>query len=258
MLMKRLNEKVAIITGASKGIGKGIAAVFAREGAKLLLVARNEQALKEAANELKNYSSQIDFVRGDISSATDMENMVKTAMEKFGRIDILCQNAGIFPEKRIENMSETDWDYVNDINLKGTFLAVKACLHVMQQQQYGRIVVISSITGPRTGNPGLAHYAATKAGINGFIKTAAIEFAKYNITINAVEPGNILTEGMQGLGQEYIQAQEQSIPLGKLGQPEDIGFAAAFLASDEAKYITGQSIIVDGGQTLPESRYAVS
>jgi 3-oxoacyl-[acyl-carrier protein] reductase len=136
---------------------------------------------------------------------------------------------------------------------------VKACLPHMKEEGYGRIVVTSSITGPRVGNPGLAHYAASKAGINGFIRTAAIEFAQHGITINAVEPGNILTPGMDAqIGADYIRAQEQSIPLGRLGEPEDIAHATLFLASDEAKYITGQSIIVDDGQILPESRFAVS
>jgi 3-oxoacyl-[acyl-carrier protein] reductase len=127
----------------------------------------------------------------------------------------------------------------------------------MRKQNYGRIVVTSSITGVRTGNPGLAHYAASKAGINGFIKTAAIELAPYNITINSVEPGNILTESLNILGTDYIKAQERAIPLGYLGTPEDIGYAAAYLASDEARYVTGQSIVVDGGQTLPESHYDI-
>ena len=172
---------------------------------------------------------------------------------------MLCHNAGIFPSVRIEDMSEADWMHVNDVNLKGTFLTVKACLPAMKKQSYGRIVITSSITGPRTGNPGLAHYAATKAGINGFMRTAAIEFAKHHITINGVEPGNIMTEGMDvQLGADYIRDQEQSIPMGKLGTPEDVGYAALFLASDEAKYITGTTIVVDGGQTLPESRFAVS
>ena len=185
--------------------------------------------------------------------------MARAAVERFGRIDMLCQNAGIYPKVRIADMSEADWDRVHAINLKGTFLTVTACLPQMVQQGYGRIVITSSITGPRTGNPGLARYAATKAGINGFIRTAAIEFARHGIPINAVEPGNIMTPGMEDqLGADCIRAQEQSIPMGKLGEPEDIAIAMLFLAGDEAKYITGQTIVVDSGQTLPESRFAVS
>jgi len=257
-MSKRLEQKVAIITGASKGIGKGIAKVFAREGAKLLLVARSAGELERTAAEIRADGAEVSLACADISHAPDMKKMADAALKAYGRIDILCQNAGIFPSTRIEDMSEAQWDEVHAINLKGTFLAIKACLPAMEKQKYGRIVITSSITGPRTGQPGLAHYAATKAGINGFIKTAAIEFAKYNITINAIEPGNILTEGMEGLGPQYIRDQELSIPLGKLGTPEDCGHAALFLASDEARYITGQSIVVDGGQTLPESRFAVS
>ncbi len=251
-MSKRLKNKIAIITGASKGIGKGIARVFAQEGAKLLLVARNEKDLLNTAKELQQYSADINIFSADISSNNDMKKMAAICFGKYGRIDILCQNAGIFPSRRITDMDETDWDHVHNTNLKGTFFSIKACLPVMQQQHYGRIVLISSITGPRVGNPGLAHYGASKAGMNGFMKTAALEFAEHNITINAVEPGNILTEGMAGLGEKYIHAQEQAIPLKKLGLPEDIGYATAFLASDEARYITGQSIIVDGGQILPE------
>jgi 3-oxoacyl-[acyl-carrier protein] reductase len=258
-MSKRLDQKVAIITGASKGIGKGIAKVFAREGAKLLLVARSESDLQKTAAEIRDGgAAEISFMCADISQAADMRKMADTALTKFGRVDILCQNAGIFPSTRIDDMSESEWDQVHATNLKGTFLAIKACLPAMEKQKYGRIVITSSITGPRTGQPGLAHYAATKAGINGFIKTAAIELARYNITVNAIEPGNILTEGMEGLGAQYIRDQELSIPLGKLGTPEDCGHAVLFLASDEAQYITGQTIIVDGGQTLPESRFAVS
>src|SRR5699024_7968409 len=147
----------------------------------------------------------------------------------------------------------------NDINLKGTFLAVKACLPNMIDNKYGRIVITSSITGNKTGAPGLTHYAASKGGVNGFIKSAAVELAKYNITVNGVEPGNILTEGMEDvLGDDYIKAQEATIPVGKLGEPEDIAYTTLFLASDEAKYITGQGITVDGGQTLPESLETVN
>lgn len=256
---KRLDAKVAIITGSGRGIGRGIAKLFAAEGAKVLVADLDEITGGKTVDEIQKAGGEASFVKVDTSKKPDTENMARAAVERYGRIDILCQNAGIYPEVRIQNMTEADWDNVHAINLKGTFLTVKACLPQMITQKYGKIVVTSSITGPKTGNPGLAHYAATKAGINGFIRTAAIEFAKHNITVNGVEPGNILTEGMkQQLGPEYIRAQEQSIPMGRLGEPEDVAYAMLFLASDESRYITGQTIVVDGGQILPESRFAVS
>jgi 3-oxoacyl-[acyl-carrier protein] reductase len=255
----RLKGQASIVTGAGKGIGRAIAQVFAAEGARVLVADVDEESARATAADLERADAEAVAVRVDISRGADAAAMARAGVERFGRIDVLCQNAGIYPEVRIADMTEADWDRVHAINLKGTFLTVKACLPQMIRQGYGRIVITSSITGPRTGNPGLAHYAATKAGINGFIRTAAIEFASHGITINAVEPGNIMAPGMEDqLGADYIRAQEQSIPMGKLGEPEDIGYAMLFLAGDEAKYITGQTIVVDGGQTLPESRFAVS
>lgn len=254
----RLKCKASIVTGAGKGIGRGIAQVFAAERAKVLVADLDQGAARTTANDLERGGAEAAALRIDVSSAADAEAMARAAVERFGRIDVQCQNAGICPEVRIADMSEADWDRVHAIDLKGTFLTVKACLPQVVQQGYGRIVITSSITGPRTGNPGLARYAATKAGINGFIRTAAIEFARHGITINAVEPGNIMTPGMEDqLGADCIRAQEQSIPMGTLGEPEDIAIAMLFLAGDEAKYITGQTIVVDSGQTLPESRFAV-
>jgi 3-oxoacyl-[acyl-carrier protein] reductase len=175
----RLKGKASIVTGAGKGIGGGIAQVFAAEGAKVLVADLDEGAARATADELERAGAKAAALRVDVSAAADAEAMARAAIERFGRIDVLCQNAGIYPEVRIADMTEADWDRVHAINLKGTFLTVKACLPQMVQQSYGRIVITSSITGPRTGNPGLAHYAATKAGINGFIRTSAIEFARH-------------------------------------------------------------------------------
>jgi 3-oxoacyl-[acyl-carrier protein] reductase len=155
-------------------------------------------------------------------------------------------------------MSPEAWDEVMDTNLKGTFLAIKACVPHLKNSSQGRIVITSSITGPVTGYPGWTHYGATKAGQLGFMRTACIELAKYGITVNAVMPGNIVTEGLQGLGADYLKTMAASIPLKRLGAVEDIGNAAAFFASKEAAYITGQTIIVDGGQILPESLEALA
>jgi 3-oxoacyl-[acyl-carrier protein] reductase len=163
------------------------------------------------------------------------------------------QNAGIYPWTLIENMAPAEWDRVLDVNLKGTFLAAQACLKPMKAQHYGRMVFTSSITGPRVSSPGHGHYSASKAGINGFIRAAAIEFSAYGITVNGVEPGNILTEGMLShRSTKFIASMEAMIPLGRLGTPRDVANAALYLASSEAEYVTGTTIVVDGGQILPE------
>jgi 3-oxoacyl-[acyl-carrier protein] reductase len=248
-----LLNQVVIITGASRGIGKGIAQQFAREGAKLVLVGRDKSALEIAVQELQ---TQAIYVQADVSNPKDMEKMVQDTIARYGKIDILCHNAGIYPHSRLETMTLDEWQKVIDTNLTGTFLAVKACIPFMKSQGGGKIVITSSISGPQTALPGFSHYTASKGGIAGFVRTAAVELAKYKININAVEPGNIMTEGLDELGQDHIDNMIRAIPLGRLGTPEDVAQAILFLASKEASYITGQSIIVDGGQTLPESHFS--
>ena len=165
------------------------------------------------------------------------------------------QNAGIYPWTLIEEISAAEWDQVLGVNLRGTFLAARACLAPMKDRQYGRMVFTSSITGPRVSSPGHGHYSASKAGINGFIRAAAVEFAPHGITVNGIEPGNIATEAVRSeRGEEYLRSMEAAVPLGRLGTPRDVANAALFLASDEAAYITGTTLIVDGGQILPESK----
>ena len=175
-----------------------------------------------------------------------------------GGLDVLCANAGIFPPARLEEMTSEQWDEVNDTNLKGTFHSVKAAIPYLKRSDQGRIVLTSSITGPVTGFPGWTHYGATKAGQLGFMRTACIELAKYAITVNAVLPGNIVTEGLAGMGEEYQRSMAASVPLKRLGHVDDIGHAALYFASKEAAYVTGQTIIVDGGQILPESLEALA
>lgn len=250
--MNALDGRVALVTGASRGIGRGIAGVFAAAGASLVLVARTEAALDAVAEELQAGGASCAAVVADVAGTDGMQRAVDAAVERFGRLDVLCHNAGIYPEVLLEDMSLEDWDHVMRTNLTSSFLATKACLATMKAQGHGRIVLISSITGPRVGFPGLSHYAATKGGMNAFMRTAALELAPHNITINAVEPGSIRTEGLADLGADAIAAMERYIPMGTLGEPEDIGHAALFLASDGARFITGQSIVVDGGQILPE------
>jgi len=253
----RLDGKIAIVTGAGKGIGRGIALVFGSEGAKVLVVDVDEEWGDRTAGQVSAAGGEASFFRADVSREEDMMRMAEAAIEKYGRIDILCNNAGVFTHMaRIEEMTAKDWDTILNVNLRGTFLAVRACVPYMIRQKYGRILITSSTTGNRTAIIGLSHYAASKAGINGFIRNVALELAEHNITVNGVEPGNIVTEGMLDVvGEEWIKANEAVIPMGHLGEPEDIGRAMAFLASDEAKFITGQTVVVDGGQILPESAW---
>lgn len=253
-MLTSLKGKSVVVTGASKGIGKGIARVFAGQGAKVLVVARHLDQAEATAKELGNGASAF---AADVTRLPDLEAMAAAASERNGGIDVLCANAGIFPQAKIEEMTPEQWDEVLNTNLKGTFLGVKACLPLLKKSDAGRVVVTSSITGPVTGFPGWTHYGASKAGQLGFLRTACMELAKYGITVNAVMPGNIVTEGLEGLGEDYLKTMAASVPLKRLGTVEDIGYAALFLASREAAYITGQTIIVDGGQILPESLEAL-
>ena len=253
---RRFQDQVVIVTGASRGIGKGIAELFAKEGAKLVLVGRDESALNLVTKNLTKEGVQVLPVRADVSSSEDVERIIQETLACYGRIDVLCHNAGIYPHSRLENMTLEEWQKVIDVNLTGTFLAVKACIPTMKAQGGGKIVITSSISGPQTALPGYSHYTASKGGVAGFIRTAAVELAKYKIKINAVEPGNIISEGFNELGEEHMNNMIRAVPLGRLGTPEDVAHAMLFLASEEASYITGQSLIVDGGQTLPESHFA--
>ncbi|WP_079989443.1 SDR family oxidoreductase [Candidatus Protochlamydia phocaeensis] len=253
---QRFTDQVVIVTGASRGIGRGIANLFADEGAKVMLVGRDEERLKGVQAAIQKKGKKAFYIQADVSNPKDMESMVQDTLKHYGKVDVLCHNAGIYPHARLENMTLEEWQKVINVNLTGTFLAVKACLPCMKAQGCGKIVITSSISGPRTALPGYSHYTASKGGIAGFVKTAAVELAKYRININAVEPGNIMTEGLENLGEEHIQNMIRAIPLGRLGTPEDVAHAILFLASKEADYITGQSLIIDGGQTLPESHFS--
>jgi 3-oxoacyl-[acyl-carrier protein] reductase len=247
-----------IVTGGSKGIGKGIAGVFVRVGANVLIAARDEGMLSAAAEELAaGAEGKVETTVADVSRVEDCRRLAQTAVERFGGIDILCANAGVFPDKPLAEMTEADVDAVLGCNLKGTMFSVQACLPALEASGRGRVVVTSSITGPITGYPGWSHYGASKAGQLGFLRTAAIELAPRKITINAIMPGNIATEGLADLGEEYIRGMEAAIPQHRLGSVDDIGNAALFFASDEAGYITGQTLVVDGGQVLPESPAAL-
>jgi 3-oxoacyl-[acyl-carrier protein] reductase len=254
-----LDGRSVIVTGGSKGIGKGIARVFARTGANVLVAARDEATLAAAAEDLsKEAGGRVETVVADVSKVADCRLIADTAVERFGGIDVLCANAGIFPEKLLAEMTEADVDEVFACNVKGTMFSVQACLPALEASGHGRVILTSSITGPITGFPGWSHYGASKAAQLGFLHTAAIELAPSRVTINAVLPGNIATEGLAEMGDDYIRGMEAAIPQRRLGSVEDIGYAALFFATDEAAYITGQTIVIDGGQVLPESPAALA
>ena len=246
-------DRAVIVTGGTRGIGKGIAAVFARAGARVLIVGRDEDAAKTAAAE----AGAVGYILADVSRGAECDKLAAAAEERLGRLDVLCANAGIFPDARLGELTEDDIDRVLGTNLKGTILTVQACLPLLKRSGRGRVILTSSITGPITGYPGWTHYGASKAGQLGFMRTAAIELARDGITVNAVLPGNIMTEGLAGLGEEYVNGMTAAIPMRRLGTVEEIGHTVLFLATDEAGYITGQTIVVDGGQVLPESPEAV-
>jgi 3-oxoacyl-[acyl-carrier protein] reductase len=246
--------RAVVVTGGTRGIGKGIASVFARNGAKVLITGRDAETARAAAEELPG---DVSFVLADVSSVEDCRRMAGIAQERLGGIDVLCANAGIFPDAKLADLTEADVDQVLGINLKGTIFSVQACLPALARSGRGRVILTSSITGPITGFPGWTHYGASKAGQLGFMRTAAIELAPDGITVNAVLPGNVITEGLADLGEDYASGMTAAIPLRRLGTVDEIGYAALFFATDEAAYITGQSIVVDGGQVLPESPEAM-
>ncbi|HZW36171.1 MAG TPA: 3-oxoacyl-ACP reductase FabG, partial [Candidatus Deferrimicrobiaceae bacterium] len=246
-----------IVTGASKGIGKGLARVFAQKGCKVLVVSRNLGNARKVALEIRERGGIAEAFSADVSDPGGVRDMASAARECHGGIDILCANAGIYPMGKLEEMTLQDWENVLRTNLTGTYLSVAACLPDLKRSGRGRIVITSSISGPVTAISGLSHYGASKAGQVGFMRAAALELASSGITVNAILPGNIATEGVDGLGAEYISQMTSAIPLRRLGTVEEVAYAALFLASDEAAYITGQTITVDGGQLLPESKSAM-
>ena len=242
-----LEDKVAIITGASRGIGREIALTFSNEGAKVVLCATNQTLLDELSHEIEcqGRSKPLTF-SFDIRDSKEIENVVKKTLDTHSRIDILLNNAGITRDKLLAMMSEDDWDSVLSINLKSVFLFTKAVSRTMIRQKGGRIINMSSIIG-LGGNAGQANYAAAKAGIIAFTKSAAKELAKRNITVNAIAPGFIQTQMTERLGEDVREEMRKRIALGRLGEPRDVANVALFLASDQSGYITGQVIRVDGG-----------
>lgn len=239
--------RVAIVTGGSRGIGRAIALKLAEDGCRVVVnYQSNNQAADEVVREISDAGGEALAVQADVSLAEGAKALVDAAVAAYGTVDILVNNAGIARDALLMRMSEEDWDAVLDTNLKGAFHCIKAVQRIMLRRRSGRIIQISSISGVR-GNPGQANYAAAKAGLIGLTKAVARELASRNITVNAVAPGFVDTEMTRVLAPELIQQATEQIPLGRLGSPEDIAAAVAFLASPSAGYITGQVLGVDGG-----------
>jgi 3-oxoacyl-[acyl-carrier protein] reductase len=251
--MERLDGQVAVVTGAARGIGRGIAEVLAGDGATVLIADLDGDAAEATATELRGRGHKAIGVSADVTDRDQLAAMVGELLARFDRIDVLASNAGIYPLEPFATIDDAAWDLVMDVNAKGTLHAVQACLPAMLARQYGRIVLTSSITGPVTGFPGFAHYGASKAAMLGMMRSAAIELAQSGITINAVMPGNVRTPGVDAVGDEHARRMLAAIPMRDFADPVDIGWAVRFLASPEARYITGQTLIVDGGQVLPEA-----
>jgi 3-oxoacyl-[acyl-carrier protein] reductase len=249
-----LSEKVAIVTGSGQGIGEGIARLFAKAGAKVVIATRSEANGRTVADSIVETGGVAWLNQTDIGRRSEVKRVVAQTVERFGRLDIVVHNAAVYPVIAIERLSDEDLDRTLAVNLKAGFWLIQEALPHLRKRGGGRFLFTSSVTGPNVAMPGTAHYAASKGGMNGLIRTAALEYARQNITVNGVEPGYILTPAMEALGgPEALTQMASQIPLGKLGNPVDIANAMLFLASDAAAYITGQTIVVDGGSTLPES-----
>lgn len=260
----KLKDKIAIVTGASRGIGRGIANVLAREGAIVVLISHSDKVY-EAAKEIQAAGYKAVALKADVTNFNEAKHVVDKVLEQFGRVDILVNNAGIYPYGLLIDMTEDLWDKVLATNLKSVFNFTKAVLPTMIKQRSGKIINMSSVTGPMVSQPGLTAYSASKGGVSGFTRALALEVARYGINVNAVCPGWVDTPGireedMRRFGvsaedeQKRIERMSKSIPIGRLAEPEEVGELVLFLASEESKYITGAEIVIDGGNIIQEEK----
>lgn len=243
------NKKVALITGAGRGIGHTIALELAQRGYDIAINDINQIDLEQSKMKISQLGRKTEYFIADVSNSTEVEEMIKNILAYFGRVDVLVNNAGITRDNLLLRMKESEWDQVLQVNLKSVFNCTKTVAKAMLKQKGGRIISIASVIGIM-GNAGQANYAASKAGIIGFTKSIAKELASRGITVNAVAPGYIITEMTEKLPEEAKNKLREMIPLGFLGEPQDVAKCVAFLASDDARYITGQIIQVDGGMVM--------
>jgi 3-oxoacyl-[acyl-carrier protein] reductase len=247
--VKTLEDRVAVVTGGASGVGLGIATVLHAEGARVAVLDRDGPAAERAAALLGGEAIGIE---ADVSRRADLDAAANGVLERFGRIDILAANAGIYPSMELADISDATFTQVVGVNVLGAIHSIQACVPAMRERRYGRVVLTSSITGPLVAAIGYALYGSTKAAMLGLMRGFALELAGDGITINAVQPGNVRTGGFDQLDEDYKRQMVDAIPMRRLAEPEEVGWAVRFLASEEAAYITGQTIVIDGGQVLPE------
>ncbi|WP_313798709.1 3-oxoacyl-[acyl-carrier-protein] reductase [Cytobacillus sp.] len=246
----KLEGKVALVTGASRGIGREIALGLAKQGADVVVnYSGSEERANQVVAEIKELGRNAIAVQCDVSNSESVANMVKATMDTFGKLDILVNNAGITKDNLLMRMKEEEWDDVININLKGVFLCTKAVTRQMMKQRSGRIINISSIVGV-SGNPGQANYVAAKSGVIGLTKTTAKELSSRGITVNAIAPGFITTDMTDKLTEDVKEQMLKQIPLARFGEPSDIANVVVFLASEDSRYMTGQTLHVDGGMVM--------
>jgi 3-oxoacyl-[acyl-carrier protein] reductase len=250
--VQQLGDQVAVITGGARGIGLGIASVLARAGAHVVLADLDLDGASASAASLRDAGLSAEGAQVDVTDRTSVDALAAKLVAARGRIDILAANAGIYPSTPFASIDDATWDRVMAINVKGAMHAAQACLPPMLARGYGRIVFTSSITGPITGQAGFAHYGASKAALLGLMRSIAVEHAGRGVTANAVMPGNVETPGLADTSEEHQRRMLSAIPMGRFGTTEDVGYAVRYLASPEAGYVTGQTLVIDGGQVLPE------
>ncbi|HEY8418153.1 MAG TPA: 3-oxoacyl-[acyl-carrier-protein] reductase [Limnochordales bacterium] len=245
----RLADRTALVTGSTRGIGLAIARRLAAEGAAVAVTGRSQEQVQAVVDQLQAQGAKAVGFTADLTDGQQAEALVEQVVERFGQLDILVNNAGVTRDTLFIRMKPEDWQYVLDVNLQGVMHCTRAAVRHMLRRRYGRIINISSVVA-LTGNPGQTNYTAAKAAVIGFSKSLARELAGRNITVNVVAPGYIRTDMTDRLSQQLQEKYIAQIPMGRVGDPEDVAYAVAFLASDESKYITGHTLVVDGGLTM--------
>ena len=246
----RLKDKVAVIIGGGSWIGKEIAKQYVLEGAKVFVTGLTESKLQQTVDEIVNAGGEAAYAALDIRNEKQVDELLKDVERRYQKIDILVNSASIYPRTPIEQMTVQEFKDVIDTNLTGAFIALKYAAAIMKKNQKGKVVFISSVVGEEVGVPGLSHYGASKAGMNGLMRTAALELAPFGITVNSIDPGNIVNKERFQITDQHMKDMIKEIPVGRTGQPSDIAYLAVFLGSEESNFVTGQNYVIDGGEVI--------